>query len=155
MSDNANEELTKNEKEVVKKTSKKSVAIAALIGLVIGAILLCLFTPYKLLFSPKKMKFLNYMTKDITECTFEAHKKYIDIHYVAYGTECIGYSDVKKLKEISYNEEKDAAQLEGTGDVLTLEKGDFMITFTQDAHMPCICKENPVNLGKMIAKIKA
>ena len=67
MSDNANEELTKNEEEVVKKTSKKSVAIAALIGLVIGAILLCLFTPYKLLFSPKKMKFLNYMTKDVTE----------------------------------------------------------------------------------------
>ena len=65
------------------------------------------------------------------------------------------YSDVKKLKEISYNEEKDAAHLEGHGDVLTLEKGDFMITFTQDAHMPCICKENPVNLGKMIAKIKA
>ena len=45
--------------------------------------------------------------------------------------------------------------IEGNGDILTLEKGDFMITFTQDAHMPCICKENPVNLGKMIAKIKA
>lgn len=95
------------------------------------------------------------MTKDITECTFEAHKKYIDIHYVAYGTECIGYSDVKKLKEISYSEEKDAANLEGNGDILILEKGDFMITFPQDAHMPCIRKENPVEIGKMIAKIKA
>lgn len=101
------------------------------------------------------VKIRPMMTKVITECTFEAHKKYIDIHYVAYGTECIGYSDVKKLKEISYNEENDAAFLEGEGDVLTLEKGDFMITFPQDAHMPCICKEKPVKLGKMIAKIKA
>lgn len=101
------------------------------------------------------VKIRPMMTKDVTECTFEAHKKYIDIHYVAYGTECIGYSAVTKLKEISYNEERDMVLLEGDGDVLTLEKGDFMITFTQDAHMPCICKENPVNLGKMIAKIKA
>lgn len=95
------------------------------------------------------------MTKDIAVCEFEAHKKYIDIHYVAYGTECIGYSDVRKLKELSYSEEKDIMLLEGKGDILTLDKGDFMITFTQDAHMPCICKESPVNLGKMIAKIKA
>jgi len=95
------------------------------------------------------------MTKYIKECTFESHKKYIDIHFVAYGTECIGYSNVENLKEISYNEKNDAAFLEGEGDVLTLEKGDFMITFPQDAHMPCICKEKPVKLGKMIAKIKA
>ncbi len=101
------------------------------------------------------VKIRPMMTKDITECTFEAHKKYIDIHFVAYGTECIGYSNVTKLNEISYDEEKDAAALEGSGDILTLEKGDFMITFTQDAHMPCICKDSPVNLGKMIAKIKA
>lgn len=94
------------------------------------------------------------MTKDITECKFEAHKKNIDIHFVAYGTECIGYSDVKKLKEISYDEASDAAFLQGEGDVLTLERGYFMITLPQDAHMPCICKDEPVELGKMIAKIK-
>ncbi len=93
-------------------------------------------------------------SKKIEDCSFEAHKEYLDIHYVAYGTECIGYADVEKLKEVSYNPESDAALLEGSGDIITLEKGYFMIVFTQDAHMPCICKDSPAPIGKMIAKIK-
>lgn len=100
------------------------------------------------------VKIRPMMTKNIKECSFEAHKRYIDIHFVAYGTECMGYSDVSKLKEICYDEASDAVELDGEGDILTLEKGYFMITLTQDAHMPCICKDHPEEIGKMIAKIK-
>ena len=73
---------------------------------------------------------------------------------MAYGKEKIGYCDVKRLKLVNYNEEKDAAFLEGEGDYITMLPGYFMITLPDDAHMPCICVEKPEPLGKMIAKIK-
>ena len=93
-------------------------------------------------------------TKTIDNCKFEAHRKYADIHFVAYGEEKIGYCDVKKLTLIEYDEEKDTAFLEGEGDLVTLLSGYFMITLPDDAHAPCICVNEPAALGKMIAKIK-
>lgn len=94
------------------------------------------------------------MTKVIEDCSFEAHKKYADIHFVAYGREKIGYSVVDELEFIGYDEEKDTISLKGNGDVLSLHQGFFMITLPDDAHMPCICFGKPEKLGKMIAKIK-
>lgn len=93
-------------------------------------------------------------TKPECECTFEAHKDYADIHFLAYGTEQIGYAPVEKLREISYDMEKDAARLEGVGDKITLTPGYFMITLPQDGHMPCIAPGEPAPIGKLIAKIK-
>lgn len=93
-------------------------------------------------------------TKPEAKCTFEAHRVYADIHFLTYGTEQIGYAPVSKLREVSYDAEKDAALLEGTGDKLTLTPGYFMITLPQDAHMPCIAPADPAPIGKMIAKIK-
>ncbi len=93
-------------------------------------------------------------TKIIENCSFEAHREHADIHFVAYGKERIGYADVNNLKLVEYNSEKDAALLEGEGDFITLNSGCFLITFKDDAHMPCVCIEEPAPLGKMIAKIK-
>ena len=93
-------------------------------------------------------------TKKMADCAFEAHREYADIHFVAYGKERIGYADVENLKLVQYDSEKDVAFLEGEGDLVTLDKGYFMITLTDDAHMPCVCADEPKPLGKMIAKIK-
>lgn len=93
-------------------------------------------------------------TKIQEECTFEAHRRYADIHFVAYGIERIGYCDVSKLELEEYNEEKDVAILRGDGDLITLLPGYFMITLPDDAHMPCVCVGEAAPLGKMIAKIK-
>ena len=93
-------------------------------------------------------------TKPEADCSFEAHRLYADIHFVAYGRERIGYADVRKLTELSYDSDKDAAALTGQGDLVTLEPGYFMITLPDDAHMPCVCVDEPAPLGKMIAKIK-
>ena len=100
------------------------------------------------------VKAIPMMTKPIEECPFEAHKKYADIHFVAYGKEKIGYSDIEKLRITGYDEAKDAVSLEGSGDCVTLLPGYFMITLPDDAHEPCICVGDPAPLGKMIAKIR-
>lgn len=93
-------------------------------------------------------------TKPEEQCTWEAHRQYADIHFLTYGTEQIGYAHVDRLHTLSYDPEKDAVALEGSGDKLTLLPGYFMITFPQDAHMPCIAPMAPAPIGKMIAKIK-
>ncbi len=93
-------------------------------------------------------------TRPVEKCTFEAHHCHVDIHFVAYGQELIGYADVRKLRETSYDADQDIAVLEGNGNFLMLETGYFMITFPSDAHMPCICVGAPDVLGKMIAKIE-
>lgn len=93
-------------------------------------------------------------TREEQNCSFEAHRKYADIHFVAYGREKIGYSDIKKLTFVGFNEKEDLVSLDGEGDLVTLLPGYFMITFPDDAHMPCVCDGECAPLGKMIAKIE-
>lgn len=100
------------------------------------------------------VKIRPMLTKKPEECSFEAHKSYADIHYVAYGIEKIGYADIQNLKTISCDEEKDAATLSGKGDFIKLKEGYFMIVLPDDAHMPCVCSRKPSEISKLIAKIK-
>lgn len=94
-----------------------------------------------------------YTTKPASECAFEAHEKYADIHFVVSGCECIGYAPINMLTITNKNPDKDMVYLEGNEVNVPLNAGDFMITFPQDAHMPCIMQEKPVFCAKLIAKV--
>ncbi len=95
------------------------------------------------------------ISKPVEQCKIEAHDYYADIHFVAAGSEVIGYADKKNCEVVSYNQEKDAYHLTGKCDYITLEQGYFMITFLDDAQMPCICKDGkPGALEKLCLKIR-
>ncbi len=94
------------------------------------------------------------MSKPEAQCSFEAHRLYADVHFLAYGEEKIGYAPVHTLTLDSYDPASDAAALTGKGEAVTLRPGFFMITLPQDAHMPCIAPGKCKPIGKMIAKIK-
>ena len=93
-------------------------------------------------------------TKYEKDSKFEAHRRFADIHFVVFGVERIGYADADLLEITDYNEVSDGVRLKGTGELITLRQGYFMITLPDDAHMPCVCVDTPAPLGKMIAKIK-
>ncbi len=95
-----------------------------------------------------------YVTKPQSECSFEAHRKFADIHFVVSGSEKIGYAPAGTLRIVSEDESKDMIRLEGSGVNVPLEKGDFMITFPDDAHMPCVENGSPVFCGKLVAKVE-
>jgi len=100
-----------------------------------------------------KMRPMN--TKEVKDCKFEAHRKYADIHFVAYGKEKIGYCDITKLSRGEYDSDGDIEFLAGPeGDYITLLPGYFLIALPDDAHMPCVCVDTPAPFGKMIAKVK-
>lgn len=87
---------------------------------------------------------------------FEAHKKYIDIHYCISGSEGIGYNDVSRLTpDTEYDEENDYLLLSGEYQKVVLHEGDFCIVFPEDAHIPMMKGTVDGKLLKAVAKVKA
>ena len=98
-------------------------------------------------------------TFDLTESgeprEFEAHRKYIDIHYCIDGSEGIGYNDVTRLTPTTeYFENEDYQLLKGDSFKVILRKGDFCIVFPEDAHIPCLIANDEKKVLKAVAKIK-
>nr|WP_307775962.1 YhcH/YjgK/YiaL family protein [uncultured Cetobacterium sp.] len=96
-------------------------------------------------------------TKILSECFFEGHKKYIDIHVVIEGEENIGYSLKDILKEkTEYNDESDFQVLEGIEEHrFKMDTENFIIFFPDEPHMPLIATDDkPSKLKKVVFKIK-
>lgn len=87
---------------------------------------------------------------------WECHQKYIDIQYIAEGTELIGFTNISNMKVTTpYNPEKDVAFLSGEGDYVKLKKGSYGIFFPEDAHQPKVAPGDiPAKVKKVVIKIK-
>lgn len=76
--------------------------------------------------------------------SWEAHRSYADIQLVVQGRELLG---VRSADGMPVTEEYDPAkdvmffQPNAPGLPLPLADGEFAILFPQDAHRPCICRE--------------
>ncbi len=101
--------------------------------------------------------FLNeYETKEENDCIWEAHREYLDIHYILEGKENIAIDHINRqiIKE-DYDEAKDAIFLDG--DVQTLvamNPGDLMICFPEDSHKVGIIAEEKQRVKKIVLKVK-
>lgn len=95
----------------------------------------------------------EYATKPREQGKWEAHRRYIDLQYMVRGTERIGFCPIGRMKPGPYDSEKDCLFLEGSGDFLTLNEGDFMVLWPGDAHMPGIAVEEPSPVKKAVFKI--
>jgi YhcH/YjgK/YiaL family protein len=96
----------------------------------------------------------DYSTRTESQGTWEAHRRFIDLHYIINGTERIGFAPISRMKPGAYDQAKDFLAIEGTGDFLTLRKGDFMLLFPDDAHMPSLAGGNdPTPVKKAVFKI--
>jgi len=97
----------------------------------------------------------QYDTKLIENCRWEAHRKYIDIQYIVSGKEKMGYSNIKNMKEIEYKEEKDFVHMDGNGDFVTVEAGEFAVFFPEDVHAPCVSiNDDPKPVKKVVVKVR-
>ena len=97
----------------------------------------------------------KYVTKPLAEGKWEAHRKYIDIQYIAEGMEQMGYAFAESL-EVSkeYDTEADYLLLQGNGSMLVCNSGTFAIFGPEDAHMPCIAVNEPSPVKKVVVKVK-
>ena len=93
-------------------------------------------------------------TRPESECLWEAHLRYADIHCQVSGGEAIGYAPVEKLQITRPCEEMgDDILLTGRGRLIPLEPGEFMILFPSDGHMPGVADGIHATSQKIVIKV--
>ena len=98
----------------------------------------------------------TYVAKDLEDCFFENHEKYMDMQIVLKGKEVFAYTHISnptlKVTE-AYNEAKDVTKYSAEGAVFfTLEEA-FALVYTEDIHL-AKCKADENIVEKVVVKIK-
>ena len=87
----------------------------------------------------------------------EAHRKYIDLQYIVYGEEKVGYADYRNNKKISkeYDESTDAELFERVEDesFVILKKDMYSIFFPEDIHRTGLNNNETRSIRKLVFKI--
>lgn len=94
----------------------------------------------------------EYDTVPSNEKKFEAHKSYLDIHYILEGTEKIEIGFTKDMQAGEYTPDIMFLEGEGKGSVI-LSKGDFLICYPDDAHKPGISVKESEKVRKALFKV--
>lgn len=101
----------------------------------------------------------SYQTRPADAVDWECHKNYIDIQYVASGTEAMGWAPAENMRDTQdYNPEKDVQKGKSALDetFVTLHGGMFAIFFPHDGHKPtCTAGQKAVNVEKIVVKVAA
>ncbi|HUV40202.1 MAG TPA: YhcH/YjgK/YiaL family protein [Sedimentisphaerales bacterium] len=99
----------------------------------------------------------RYRTEPVDKGRLEAHKKYIDIQFVAAGRETLGYCTTDNLQiEQPYDRDKDAVFFEVPKGIsrISLYEGMFCILFAADAHMPGRELAGQCEVLKVVVKVR-
>ena len=99
----------------------------------------------------------RYKTAPVLE-KIEAHRKYIDIQFIAEGAERMGVDNIAGLKTAeAYNDEKDIEFFKPGKNMsfIDVPQGYFTIFWPGDAHMPGRQIDKPEDVTKVVFKVKA
>lgn len=97
----------------------------------------------------------TYETIPAEESFFEAHRKYLDIHIMAEGSEGVEIAPPEALAEFDRVEANDFYAYRGEGDYkLVLSPGDFLVVFPGDAHRIKMQVDGPKTVSKVVFKVK-
>lgn len=95
----------------------------------------------------------EYPSKPEAEGFWEAHRRYIDLQYIVSGRERIGWAPLARMELLSHDAARDLSLLKGEGESLTLQAGDFMLLWPEDAHMPGLQVAGAEPVRKIVFKI--
>jgi len=97
----------------------------------------------------------DYTTKPRSEGTWEAHRRHIDVQYVASGSEEMGYAPITSLRsKKAYDEDGDYELYDGAGDFVRVPAGSFTVFFPNDGHIPGLAADNsPGPVRKIVVKV--
>jgi biofilm protein TabA len=100
----------------------------------------------------------RYHTRPVEQMQLEAHRRYIDIQYLASGREVIHWAALASLAAATkpYDTVTDAALYATTPDMtpVQLQAGQFAILFPDDAHAPCCAWGDPAEVLKVVVKVE-
>lgn len=90
------------------------------------------------------------------EKEWEAHRKYIDIHFCLEAGERISCQETERISGWgAYDEQRDCMLAPGTdqGITVVLNPGDFVLTFPEDAHIAGAAAGEEKTIRKILVKI--
>lgn len=99
----------------------------------------------------------SYTTVPAAEKSYESHRVYADIQYVAAGTEIIHYAPTAGLDPAtSYDAEKDFLLYRDppTATPLHLAPGTFTVFYPHDAHKPGCLSGESAKIKKVVVKVR-
>ncbi|MCX6162316.1 MAG: YhcH/YjgK/YiaL family protein [Ignavibacteriae bacterium] len=97
----------------------------------------------------------TYETKLPEACFLEAHKKYVDVQFVAKGKELLGYMPFNGQKVYKvYDPEKDFMLFDEEPSFIKFTENMFAILFPADLHMPGINSRECGNVRKVVVKVR-
>lgn len=76
-------------------------------------------------------------TSSLDTVEFEAHKEYLDLHYILSGKEIMVYAPLDECVKITeYDAENDYWLFSGKGNEIEMSEGCFYLLYPKDAHCP-------------------
>lgn len=95
-------------------------------------------------------------TKPESECCFEGHRRYADVHYIISGCEGIAVNDITLLEhDGQFDPSIDFGKWRGKTKVqMMLYPGDFLVCYPQDAHKVAMMNGQPGAVVKLVGKIE-
>lgn len=101
---------------------------------------------------------MRYKTKLPPEAIWESHRKYIDVQFMAYGSEKVGIATMEKAPPVTYpySDEKDVIFYEPGTKYFEANMGTFMIFYPEDIHAPSLARGNPPepeDVVKVVVKV--
>ncbi len=99
---------------------------------------------------------LEYETKSAEDCLWEAHRKYIDVHWILEGEEKVEVVDINQTKVTkAYDAEHDYALFNGVAEnVICMEKGQILVLYPNEVHKTSISVKDQNLVKKIVFKIK-
>lgn len=102
--------------------------------------------------------FVNIVEYETTEAEnrfWEAHRQYLDLHFMLRGPEQIDVNFIDNMEQQEFVEKDDFLPLVGEPNShVVLNEGDFLLCYPKDAHRTAVRVENPVTIKKAIFKIR-
>jgi biofilm protein TabA len=99
----------------------------------------------------------SYETLPPTAAKYEAHRKYIDIQYIAEGVEVMGWAQAGSLTvTVPYSDMQDIWYGSPPSNEITfihLSAGQLAIFFPDDAHAPKLAADKPAFVKKLVVKV--
>ena len=87
---------------------------------------------------------------------WEAHREYLDLHFMLRGPEQIDVNFIQNLRQEEYVPKDDFLPLFGDPNAsVVLNEGDFLLAYPADAHRTAVAVEGkPARIKKAIFKIR-
>ena len=99
---------------------------------------------------------VEYETTTPEERFWEAHRQYLDLHFMLRGPEQIDVGFIDDMEQKEFVEADDFLPLEGEPSARCVLKnaGDFLLCYPADAHRTAVAVDGPAVIKKAIFKIR-